>query len=112
MKYLCVALVALLLTACGAPTTKQVVSTVTDGIVLIQDDMGNGQSGIGTGFIVGTNQIVTNNHVIDHKGTLYVYSNRSAKKYEAEVVNTDTVADIAVIKIKDWNKFEIGRAHV
>jgi len=106
MKYIFIAAFTVLLTACGSLTTRDVVSAVEPGTVLITNQLDATSGGIGTGFLIGDNMIVTNNHVIDGKNNkLTVSSKDSPKQYEAEVVHTDVIADIAVIKVKDWNKF-------
>lgn len=60
----------------------------------------------GTGFAIGNGYIVTNNHVAEEAKTIRV---RGVKgdvntSYTAEVVTTDKVNDIAILKIKD-NQF-------
>lgn len=59
--------------------------------------------GAGSGVII-TNDgyIVTNNHVIDGAGKITVTTSEN-KEYEANLVGTDTITDIAVLKI-DANK--------
>ena len=105
-KYALLGLFALFLISCSEMSTVQIFDNVKDGTVLIEDDLGDNKGGIGTGFILGNNMIVTNDHVINEPGKLYVYTNNSQKKYEAEVLYTDKVADIAVLKLKDWELFE------
>lgn len=106
MKYLFTVLIAFFLVGCNEMTTESIVKKVENGVVLIEDDMGAGKGGIGTGFIIGDNQIVTNNHVIDQPGSLYVYSHNSRKKYPVQVVYKDEIADIAVLRVIDWESFK------
>ena len=107
MKYISIAAIALFLTACGEMSTRDVVNKVEDGTVLISNQIDATTGGTGTGFIVDDNMILTNNHVIAGKNNkLTVYGKNSPKKYEAELVYTDEIADIAVIKLKDWNTFD------
>ena len=105
MKYISVALISLLLAGCSL-STPQIVDKVQNGVVMIDNDVDASHSGLGTGFIVGDNKIITNNHVVENNTKLYVFSRNSLVQYEAEVVYTDKVADIAIVKIKDWDKFK------
>lgn len=106
MKYILTAFFAMLLIGCGETTTRQIVETVEPGIVLIENDMGNDKGGMGTGFILDDNQIVTNHHVIEDAQKIYVYAKGSRVKYEAKVVYNDNVSDLAVLRLLDWEKFE------
>lgn len=65
--------------------------------------------GLGTGFVIGENTIVTNNHVIAGGGTLRVYGYRDGKAYKASVIASDKDADLAVIRLEQWDEF---RSHV
>lgn len=105
MKYIVTAFFAMLLVGCTEMTTKQVVDKVQSGVVLVSDELGDGKGGMGTGFIVKENVIVTNHHVISEPGKIYVYSPNSQTKYEAEVIFKDEIADLAVLKLKDWQNF-------
>jgi serine protease Do len=106
MRYIFAVLAVLLLSAC-TKTTEQIVYDVKGGTVLIENKLDTASGGIGTGFILDENMIITNNHVIDGKGTISVYSPNSKKKFAAEVVYADSVSDLAVLKIKDWDKFAL-----
>ncbi|MBO5975102.1 MAG: trypsin-like peptidase domain-containing protein, partial [Paludibacteraceae bacterium] len=59
----------------------------------------------GTGFALNNGYVVTNNHVVDGANTLLVSMVRNdvRKSYVAEVVATDAINDVAVIKITDKN---------
>lgn len=66
----------------------------------------NTPTGVGTGFIVADNFIVTNFHVGgDKNNKLQVAVDGSSKMYDAELVMGDEKTDIAVIKLKDWKAF-------
>ena len=106
MKYIVTAFFAMFLVGCVELTTKDVVDKVMPGVVLIADEADNGQSGMGTGFIIKDNFIVTNHHVIAEPGKISVYSPKSNTKYEAEIVYQDVISDLAVLKVKDWEKFK------
>lgn len=105
MKNIITAFMAMFLVGCSEMTTKDIVDNVKSGIVLISNEDKDGKGGIGSGFIVGENTIVTNHHVVELPGKIYVYSDESHTKYEAEIAFQDVVADLAVLRIKDWNKF-------
>lgn len=59
----------------------------------------------GTGFSIGNDYIVTNNHVADGAKTISVKGVKGDMNtgYSAEVVATDKVNDIAVLKVTDPN---------
>jgi serine protease Do len=65
-----------------------------------------GGTGLGTGFFIDDNLIVTNNHVIDNSNKLSVKGETTDKLYDAEVIAADPVSDIAIIKIKDWEDYK------
>lgn len=104
MKYLAVSFLAMLLAGCSM-TTKQIVDDVKDGVVLITNELADNKGGMGTGFIIGENQIVTNLHVVEGGGVLHVYDNGSQRKYKAVILHEDKVADIVVLQLFDWDSF-------
>lgn len=57
----------------------------------------------GTGFAIGNKYVVTNFHVVEDATTILVNVSRNnvSRQYSAEVVATDKVNDIAVIKVSD-----------
>ena len=60
---------------------------------------------LGSGFIIDKDGIiVTNNHVIQGAEDIFVTVN-GEKEYAAEIVGTDPLSDIAVLKIKSEQKF-------
>jgi serine protease Do len=86
--------------------TTELVDNVRPGIVLIQNQIDVATGGTGTGFFIDDNKILTNHHVVDGNGKIFIYSSNSSRKYEAEVVHRDAVADIAILKIVDWEVFK------
>lgn len=104
MKYLAVSFLAMLLAGCSL-TTKQIVDDVKDGVVLITNELPNNGGGVGTGFIVDENKIVTNLHVVEGGGVIHVYDNGSQRKYKAVILHEDKVADIVVLQLFDWESF-------
>tara|TARA_B100001029_G_C15055809_1_gene454299 strand:+ start:502 stop:1905 length:1404 start_codon:yes stop_codon:yes gene_type:complete len=62
-------------------------------------------SALGSGFIINSNGIViTNNHVIQGAEDILVRVN-GQEEYQAEIVGTDPLSDIAVLKINSDKKF-------
>jgi S1-C subfamily serine protease len=87
--------------------TVELVEMVKGGTVLITNQIDATTGGSGTGFILKDNMIVTNDHVIAGKNNkIMVVSPMTSKQYEAEVVHTDPISDIAMIRLKDWELFE------
>lgn len=103
-------IMALLLVACG--DISGVNHNVLDqkgGIVLIAAEKNvNGKTGagLGTGFFIDENTILTNNHVVSDSSSIKVALKNSSGAYDAVVVNSDPVSDLAVIEIKDFEKFK------
>lgn len=87
-------------------STVLIFNTPPDGTDTTVPDENN-KSGMGTGFIIDENVIVTNNHVISGENkVITVMGHDSMKMYEAEVVATDQTADVAIIKLKNWDEFK------
>ncbi len=64
---------------------------------------------LGSGVVVDKNgYILTNNHVVEHSTRLKVKFTDDSTEYEAKVVGTDPVTDLAVIKINK-NRFGSGQ---
>ncbi len=79
-------------------STQQDLSSVVEGaikkVVTVTTDIS-----AGTGFAVSDGSyILTNNHVIEGSSTIQVQT-YSSEVYTAEVVGTDPIADIAVLRI-------------
>lgn len=68
--------------------------------------IGKPLTGIGTGYFVGENVIITNFHVAGDKKSLKVGYTNADSFYDAEVIYGDKESDVAVIKLKDWDKFK------
>ena len=81
------------------------VSRVAPAVVTIEVIGGGllGGSGTGSGFIFDADGwILTNRHVIENAQTLTVVTNEG-REYPAEVYGTDTLTDLAIIKIDAAN---------
>jgi serine protease Do len=111
-NFLAVSLLSLALVGCSPMTAKEVYNESVDGVVLIQNRIDASNGGTGTGFILEDNMIITNHHVIDGTGKLFVFSNKSGKEYAAQVVYADPISDIAIIRLQDWEMFEANEKPV
>ena len=61
---------------------------------------------LGTGFIIAPNLIVTNYHVIGGEKRHYVvYGHNDLKKYVGHLIAGDKDADIAIMRIDEWDDF-------
>lgn len=82
-----------------AATESSVVKIDTTGTAVTFFGRSIQQQGAGSGWIIDANgSIVTNNHVIDGASTIKV-TTLDGKQYPAQVVNADSVNDLAVLKI-------------
>ena len=62
--------------------------------------------GTGSGVIISPDgYIITNHHVIENSSEVIVTTNDN-KEYEAEIIGSDEVTDVAVLKINSNEKFE------
>lgn len=110
MKILLAIFLALFLIGCN--DTSQIVKHVENGVVLITNEKSADSGGIGAGFILEDNQIVTNHHVVENAQKLNVYSKNSNRRYEAVVVYEDKIADIAVLRLREWDMFKFYESPV
>lgn len=82
------------------------------GVVAIIPSADSGIGGVGTGFFIDENKIITNAHVIavldDKPGHLEILMKDTYRTYPVEVVGRDALSDIAVLKLSDlnWEKFK------
>ncbi|MDD4028456.1 MAG: trypsin-like peptidase domain-containing protein [Caldisericia bacterium] len=68
--------------------------------VMTQSRYGWQKTGSGSGFIVSEDgYIVTNNHVVDGSQKILV-ERKNGEKYEAQLIGTDSISDIALIQIE------------
>ena len=88
----------------------EIKTTISSPDLFIQQE----QKGIGSGFIVRADgYIVTNNHVVENAKQLQVILRDQGKTYDARVVGTSPLDDIAVIKIdaQDLPTIAFGDSH-
>lgn len=95
------------ITACSVNEDHLIANKKTAVVAILSQNIENAnQGGVGTGFLIKENYIVTNFHVAgDVKTTLKVAMENNDEMYEAELVYGDKDTDVAVIKLKDWEKF-------
>lgn len=104
----------------GAIAWTLVVSMPADGIDRIAQEKSNAvvlilngpdseqassQTGIGTGFLLDENLIVTNHHVISNGNSIFVRGKTSEKTYKAKLIASDEFSDLALVSIDDWKDF-------
>lgn len=87
----------------------QLATEQTNAVVLIVNGNEPGQpnsaTGLGTGFVLDKNLIVTNHHVISNGSTTMVRGKTSQKLYKAKVIASDEFSDIALVALEDWDDF-------
>jgi S1-C subfamily serine protease len=105
-KFLTVSLLAIALMGCDEKSANDIYNQTVNGVVLIQNRIDENTGGSGTGFILEDNQIITNHHVIEGQGKIKVFSSKSGKEYDAQVVYSDPISDIAVLRLNDWKMFK------
>lgn len=108
MRYATIGLMALTLVGCKyiPENTVDLVKKVKNGTVLIENKLDTASGGVGTGFIIGENLIITNQHVIDGKGKILVVSHHDQVRYEATVIHADPIVDLAILQLKKWDEFK------
>ncbi|MBK1791180.1 S1C family serine protease [Persicirhabdus sediminis] len=66
---------------------------------------GRFSGGIGTGFIIGENQILTNAHVVSNARRLLVTMHGSARKHPAKIKYIAHDCDLALLELEDFKPF-------
>jgi S1-C subfamily serine protease len=103
-----------------AADAQQIYKDSVDGIVLVQNDITPAPKqkntrpvhGLGTGFFVDENLIVTNAHVIakdNAEGTqeiTVVGYETNPRKWKVKVLANDEEADLALLQIVDWDDYK------
>lgn len=88
---------------------RDIANDKTDAVVLILRDAtdvdGMFSSGLGAGFFIGPNIIVTNTHVVDGAETLSIKGAKSKAMFSATVINKNYTTDIALLRIDDWDEY-------
>jgi S1-C subfamily serine protease len=104
MKKITAIFIMLFMVVACTPRTEVVYDNVKDGVVFIQNKH-NEQSGLGTGFFIEENLIITNYHVVKDSKNINIFIQDSNYEWKATVVSHSEQHDIALVKIDDWDKF-------
>jgi len=67
---------------------------------------GRFSGGIGTGFLIGENQILTNAHVVSNQQRVLVTVHGSPEKYPAKVEYIAHDCDLALLSLEDFSDFK------
>lgn len=95
------------LTACNENDYTIASKKAAVVIIFEKDKTDPNAGGVGTGFFVKENYIITNFHVAGEKNyNLEIAMENGNKTYEAELVYGDKDTDVAVIKLKNWEEFK------
>jgi len=103
MKKITAIIMLFMIVAC-TPSSEIVYKNVENGVVFIaneKDDNGN----IGTGFFIDKNLIMTNYHVVADGNKIIIRMKDSNFLWEAKVLSYSEDHDIALLEIKEWDKF-------
>jgi S1-C subfamily serine protease len=80
---------------------EEVASVVNPGVVNIETET-TGGVGAGTGMVLTeSGEILTNNHVVEDAGRIYVTVATTGETYRATIVGADAAQDIAVLQVSD-----------
>lgn len=100
--------IAFFVIACSDVQT--VIKDQKHGVVAViaekKTDAAPQANGLGTGFFVAENYILTNHHVIEGATKLEIAMEDNEKTYPVEVIYSDKASDVAAIKIIDWETFK------
>lgn len=98
----------------SACTTEHNIKTAKKGVVAVTTEYTEGtfgpngpeiKNGIGTGFFIKENYIVTAYHVVGKASKIQIFMEDANGAFDAEFVYGDEFVDVAVIRLKDWDKF-------
>ncbi|MEX0595191.1 MAG: trypsin-like peptidase domain-containing protein, partial [Candidatus Paceibacterota bacterium] len=68
-------------------------------------------NGLGTGFFIQDNLIMTNYHVVKDATLIEIVAYETQNVYEAEIYAFDEYADIALLQFKNWTEFSKENNH-
>jgi len=90
-------------TGVNSATASTQAVNLTDGLVLIDTEVGYGEgAAAGTGLVLTANGIViTNHHVVAGSTSVTVTDPANGEKYDADVLGYDTTHDVAVLQLAD-----------
>ncbi|MBV8446080.1 MAG: trypsin-like peptidase domain-containing protein [Candidatus Dormibacteraeota bacterium] len=77
-------------------------TSISQTVVDVNSDLGNGETAAGTGIILSTGgQVLTNNHVIEGALHITVAIAGGSSTYQATVVGDDPTDDVAVLQLSN-----------
>ena len=99
------------LTPAGAPSDIYRSAVRIENAAQIPDyqtpwNSGRFGGGIGTGFIIGKNQFLTNAHVVSNARRLLITIHGGSRKYPAQVKFIAHDCDLALLEVEDFTDFE------
>jgi S1-C subfamily serine protease len=100
-----VTLMTMFVSGCMTEPQHEMIARDINGVVIVSNEQNSGKSGLGTGFFIDDNTIITNHHVVENSKIVKIKSNNSEKQYDAFVLGSDSIADVAVVRLKDWDDF-------
>ena len=114
MRAIFVIALALLVASCRPDLPKMAADRLSGTVLIVslgsesknKDGPSEDGGGMGTGFFVEDNLIVTNSHVVSGSLSVKILGYRDAKAYDAKVIASDKNADIAILKLNDWDQFK------
>ncbi|NNE93970.1 MAG: trypsin-like serine protease [Verrucomicrobiales bacterium] len=69
-------------------------------------NIGGMGSGVGTGFLVGKNQFVTNAHVVSNNRLIYIKKVNDPRPYKAKTITVAHDCDLALLELESEEEFE------
>lgn len=112
MRFFVLSLLLIVAAAAQGPPSEVYRSVVRiEAAVQIPDystpwNSGRFSGGIGTGFVVGKNRILTNAHVVSNAKRLIVTTHGNPTKYPAKVEFIAHDCDLAMLSLEDFSDFE------
>jgi S1-C subfamily serine protease len=107
-KVIALLLMVVTLTACNMNEDYTIANKKSAIVAILMENKDKpNEGGVGTGFLIKENYIVTNFHVAGEPNLiLKVGMEGNDKTYDAEFVMGDKDTDVAVIKLKNWEEFK------
>ena len=102
------------LTACSMNEDYTIANKKNAIVAILMENKDKpNEGGVGTGFLIKENYIVTNFHVAGEPNLiLKVGMEGNDKTYDAEFVMGDKDTDVAVIMLKNWEEFKKENPHL
>jgi S1-C subfamily serine protease len=107
-KVIALLLMVVTLTACNMNKDYTIANKKSAIVAILMENKDKpNEGGVGTGFLIKENYIVTNFHVAGEPTLiLKVGMEGNDKTYDAEFVMGDKDTDVAVVKLKNWEEFK------